>query len=281
MGKVTEKKFARREFLKLGGLGVAVLATAKAGSGFCAAEKLLVGKKLAMVIDLQRCLGCGACVITCKNENNVQSGFFWANKINRTVGKFPNVRYEYVPTLCNHCENAPCVKGCPTQALHKGDGNITMHDPEKCIGCKTCIARCPYEVISFNEKKPHEFWRSDKPLIKGATSSPQEVTQKVKGKVIPYYNSDKEGTHAKAGLRYKGIVEKCTLCDHRVKKGKLPYCVKSCPAKARIFGDLNDPNSKVRQILGKYRPWRLKEHLGTEPKVFYVRSFNPGSYPQG
>ena len=102
--------------------------------------------------------------------------------------------------------------------------------------------------------------------------------RKIKSEVIPYYNPDKEKSFPGAGLRYKGISEKCTFCDHRVKDGKLPFCVTGCPANARIFGDLNDPNSEVSKILGKYRPWRLKEHLGTEPKVFYVRSFNPGTY---
>ncbi|MCQ9207805.1 MAG: 4Fe-4S dicluster domain-containing protein [Omnitrophica bacterium] len=231
-----------------------------------------------MVIDLQRCMGCGACIITCKNENNVQDGFTWADKISKTVGKFPNVRYEYLPTLCNHCEKAPCVEVCPTGAMHKGDGDITMHNPKVCIGCKTCIAACPYGVISFNKKKPYKFWKSDEPLIKGATSSPREVVQKVKATAIPYYNPDREATLAGAGTRYKGIVEKCTLCDHRVKNGKLPYCVQRCPAKARIFGDLNAPNSAVNRILGKYRSFRLKEHLGTKPKVYYVRSLNPGTY---
>ena len=79
-------------------------------------------------------------------------------------------------------------------------------------------------------------------------------------------------------MRYKGIVEKCTFCDHRIKNGKLPYCVERCPADARIFGDLNDPDSSVNQIIGKYMPMRLKEHLGTEPKIFYVRDFNAGRY---
>lgn len=153
-----------------------------------------------------------------------------------------------------------------------------MHDPDKCIGCKTCIATDPYGVIFFNEKKPHKFWKNDKSLIKNCTASSREVVQKVKGKTIPYYNPDREGTHAKAGLRYKGIVEKCTFCDHRLKRGELPYCVESCPTEARIFGDLNDPDSKINQILAKYRPSRLKEHLGTEPKVFYVRDFNPAQY---
>lgn len=269
------KKITRRELFKLGSIAVAAAVIPK--TVYPKSSKI-AGKKLAMVIDLQRCVGCGACIISCKNENNVQGGFFWANKISSTEGKFPNVRYAFIPTLCNHCENAPCVQVCPTGAMHKGDGDITMHNPGKCIGCKTCMAACPYEVISFNKEKPYKFWREDKPLIKGATSSPREVTEKVKGNAIPYYNPDREGTLAGAGTRYKGIVEKCTLCDHRVKKGKLPYCVQRCPAKARIFGDMNAPNSAVNRLLGKYRHFRLKEHLRTEPKVFYVRSFNPATY---
>jgi molybdopterin-containing oxidoreductase family iron-sulfur binding subunit len=161
--------------------------------------------------------------------------------------------------------------------MHKGYANITEHIPKKCIGCRTCMAVCPYGVISRNDKDPHFYWKSDDALIKGCTGSPKEVTRTVKGNVIPYYNDAKEESGAGSGLRYKGIVEKCTLCDHRIKKGLLPHCVLSCPAKARIMGDLNDPNSAASKLLGKYRPWRLKEHLGTEPKVFYIRSFNPGA----
>ncbi|MHC4985792.1 MAG: 4Fe-4S dicluster domain-containing protein, partial [Planctomycetota bacterium] len=114
--------------------------------------------------------------------------------------------------------------------------------------------------------------------IPGCTSAPADITEKVNGNVIPYYNPDKERSAKGAGLRYKGIVEKCTFCDHLVRAGKLPFCVTSCPANARVFGDLNDPDSAVSKLLGKYRPWRLEEHLGTEPKVFYVRDFNPGNY---
>jgi molybdopterin-containing oxidoreductase family iron-sulfur binding subunit len=161
--------------------------------------------------------------------------------------------------------------------MHKGYGNITMHTPEKCIGCKTCMVMCPYDVISRHYETPHSNWRSNEALIKDCTSSPKEVTNKVKGNVIPYYNDVREESTKGSGLRYKGIVEKCTLCDHRVKKGLLPHCVLSCPADARVMGDLNDPNSAASKLLAKYRPWRLKEHLGTEPKVFYIRSFNPSA----
>ena len=271
---LAENKVTRRAFLKAGGAGVAVLA----GTQTAHAKEQTKGKRLAMVIDLQRCTGCGGCIISCKSENNLQRGHVWASKKVKTTGKFPNVRFEFIPTLCNHCENAPCVKGCPTKAMHKGYGNITMHSPKKCIGCRTCIAMCPYGVISIHGTAPHPHWKSEDALIKGCTASPKEMVEKIKGDTIPYYNDAKEQSTPGSGLRYKGIVEKCTLCDHRVTKGLLPHCVTSCPANARIMGDLNDPKSEASKLLAKYRPWRLKEHLGTEPKVFYIRDFNPGTY---
>lgn len=275
---IAEKKITRRNFFKGVGLGAAAVAVAGVIDRVSAVENVLKGKKLAMVIDLQRCTGCGACTIACKNENNVQEGFAWAYRIRETKGTFPNVRYNYMPTLCNHCAKAPCVRICPSGAMHKADGDITAHTPEKCIGCKSCISACPYVVISFNSKEGHKFWRDDNKLINGCTESPRQVTQKARGEVIPYYNPDRERDLKGSGLRYKGIIEKCTFCDHRLKRGLLPYCVERCPAEARIFGDLNNPNSAVRKILGKYRARRLREHLGTEPKIYYVRDYNPGNY---
>jgi molybdopterin-containing oxidoreductase family iron-sulfur binding subunit len=274
---------SRRGLLKAGGVGAVVGVVGETALGAdTGGAKGLKGANLAMVIDMQRCTGCGGCLISCKVENNIQSGVTFAKKLTKTVGTFPNVRFEFIPTLCNHCENPPCARACPTKAMHKDKecGNITMHTPEKCIGCKTCMAMCPYGVISRNTKETHRFWRRNTATIKGCTSTPTEVTAKVKGDVIPHYNPEKEDSAKGAGLRYKGIVEKCTFCDHLVKKGKLPFCVQSCPADARIFGDLNDPNSGVTKLLNRYKPWRLRENLGTEPKVFYIREFNPGGYPR-
>lgn len=232
----------------------------------------------AMVIDQQRCVGCGACIIACKTENNLDEGITWSYKITETRGTFPNVRYHYTPTLCNHCEDAPCARGCPTNAMHKAEGGITMHDPDKCIGCKYCIYNCPYGVIYFNWTKPHAFWRNGKALIKGCTTSPKEEVEKIGGNGTPYYNPERADTLD--GIRPMGVVEKCTFCDHRIKQGLLPACVEACPADARIFGDLDDPDSEVSKLLGKHKPYRLKEHLGTKPKIYYIRSFNPAGYAQ-
>ena len=125
--------------------------------------------------------------------------------------------------------------------MHKTDGGITMLNPDRCIGCRYCIINCPYGVIHFNDEETHHFWDNNEPLIAGGTTSGSEVTQQVGGRGLPFYNPARELSSPGTGIRRKGVVEKCTLCDHRVVKGELPYCVESCPANARIFGDLNDP----------------------------------------
>lgn len=225
--------------------------------------------KFGMVIDLHKCVGCSACAISCKSENNVDEGMFWANYVHRTTGSFPHTKYEYVPTLCNHCENAACVRVCPTQAMYKDENGITLHDPEKCIGCKSCIQACPYGVINYNDRKPHQKWKDTTAAIEGATGTGKEIADAT-GTPIPYYNADREFTYE--GIRSKGIVEKCTFCDHRTTKGLNPWCVESCPADARIFGDLDDPNSEISLTLQKYDSDVLLPDKGTKPKVFYVRS---------
>ncbi len=226
--------------------------------------------KYGMLIDLHKCVGCGACMIACKIENNVPEGFFWHNYIYKMQGTFPNVKYEFIPIQCNHCEIAPCVKTCPVEAMYKAEGGLTANDPKKCIGCGACIIACPYQSISFNKKAPHEFWRNNEKLIEGGTSSPKEVAQKT-GAQIPYYNHKINKTYV--GIRPKGIVEKCTFCDHRILEGKDPYCVEACPTKAKVFGDLNQPASQINQLLYRYGFFRLREELRTKPRVFYARGF--------
>jgi len=228
--------------------------------------------RYAMVIDLHKCVGCAACDIACKSENNVPVEFSWSNHITETSGTFPNTKYRYIPTLCNHCDNAPCVQNCPTTAMYKNEDGLTLHNADKCIGCRLCQLSCPYGVIWFNKHDPHEdYTLPSEPAIPGGTSSGLETAQAA-GAPIPYYNPARATTYA--GIRPRGVVEKCTFCDHRLAVGEDPACVVACPADARIFGDINDPESKPSQALAAHAPRVLQRDQGTHPHVFYIRDFN-------
>jgi Fe-S-cluster-containing dehydrogenase component len=248
-----------------------------------------------MVIDLQRCVGCGACAFACKAENNTrtrgeQQSFNWADFVTKTEGTFPNVKHVVMPVLCNHCSDAPCVKVCPTEpkAMFKTPEGITLHDSELCIGCRRCQRACPYSnkelgeesldgtaysVISFNpDGKPVQpQWADTTALIAGCTSAPAAVA-KAAGAATPTLNAFVEGDEK--NLRPEGVVEKCTFCYHRTLKGLQPACVEVCPSKARIFGDQDDPKSEIAQILKAQKSFRLQEEKGTKPNVHYINSYS-------
>jgi Fe-S-cluster-containing dehydrogenase component len=139
--------------------------------------------------------------------------------------------------LCNHCDNPPCVRVCPTKATFKLPNGITMQDEHRCIGCRFCMAACPYGSRSFN-------WRDPRTAIK---------------------NENKEYP-----TRTKGVVEKCTFCTERLAVGKLPACVEAAPKGGLLFGDLEDPNSEIRKIVTNQYTIRRKSDLGTGPAIYYI-----------
>jgi molybdopterin-containing oxidoreductase family iron-sulfur binding subunit len=142
-----------------------------------------------------------------------------------------------VLVFCNHCDNPPCVRVCPTKATWKREDGIVMMDWHRCIGCRYCVAGCPYGSRSFN-------WVEPRPHIKSL--NPEFPT------------------------RTKGVVEKCTFCEERLAKGQGPACVSACREKAMVFGNLNDPASEVRELLRVRYSIRRKPQLGTQPEVYYL-----------
>lgn len=247
-----------------------------------------------MVIDLRKCVGCGACALACKTENNTAlrnngQTHNWADFLHETTGKFPNTGYKTQPVLCNHCSKAPCIEACPVEpkAMYKTADGITMHNDERCIGCRACQEACPYSmeevardggygeysVISYNEEgQPTQpFYSENKTLIPGCTSSGID-TARAYGATPPHRTKYNDPDYK--DVRRSNIVEKCIFCRHLIVKGKLPYCVDSCPAGARIFGDKNDPQSEVAQLLKNHKSTVLKPEAGTKPNVYYIRRYS-------
>ncbi|MGZ8513834.1 MAG: sulfate reduction electron transfer complex DsrMKJOP subunit DsrO [Candidatus Limnocylindrales bacterium] len=205
-------------------------------------------KRLGMVVDLNRCMGCWTCAVACKAENNVGAGLFWlrvltiggSDHIDVPAGTFPAVAMAYQPTGCFHCDNAPCVKACPVGATYRRDDGIVMIDYDKCIGCRYCMIACPYNNRVFNWHAPVQDPSADTVAV---------------------------GTQP---ARPKGVVEKCTFCYHRVDQGLEPRCVVACPAGARFFGDLADPTSEVATLVRTKPTYRVFEEKGTEPSVYFI-----------
>jgi len=176
-------------------------------------------KRYAMAVDTVRCVGCNACVIACKTENDLPNGGFRDWIVQEVHGAFPSLSMEIRSERCNHCSSPSCVDACPTGASHVGEGGIVAVTKAKCTGCKACIAACPY------------------------------------------------------GARYvhpAGFVDKCTFCLHRVRKGRQPACVETCPTRSLAFGDLSDEDSPVSRLLRSRRNKVLKPEAGNAPNVFFL-----------
>ena len=218
-----------------------------------------------MVIDLDLCIGCQACTVACKQENNISfvphkqakmgRTIQWNQLIPTVVKESHHTKVRYLPRLCNHCEKPACIKVCPVSATYKNPEGLVGQIYSRCIGCRYCTVACPYTARYFNWYKPE--W-------------PEEM---------------KRSLNPEVSIRIRGVVEKCTFCFHRIRAAKdrakdeerelrdgdiIPACVETCPTKARVFGNLADPKSKVAIFSRSPRAFKLEEHLGTEPKVIYL-----------
>jgi len=248
---MTDQRLNRRDFLKLSAVGVAVAAGTRAVTSAAASGSAPKGEhQWAMVIDQSKCTGCGYCTLACRAHNDVSPEISW-NEVSEAgmVGD----HIVYIARPCMHCEEAPCVEVCPVGASYYRDDGLVMMDYDRCIGCRYCQVACPYEARSFN-------WK--------AFEGPNPA--------VPAWG------YPEVERRPRGVPEKCSFCYQRLDRGlehgltpgvdadATPACCVVCPTGARLFGDLNDPNSNVSQILRQHASFRLRENLGTGPRVHYL-----------
>jgi Fe-S-cluster-containing dehydrogenase component len=252
----------RRGFLKITGLSIAGLAVQPLAdllpktvfAGDSLPSETLALKKWAMMVDIDLCSkkdGCRECIDACNRVHNIpdfgnpkdEIKWIWTAPYKEV---FQDQIHAFtkeillktpVPVLCNHCENPPCVKVCPTKATWKREDGIVMMDYHRCIGCRYCMAACPYGARSFN-------WKDPRPLIKNINED------------FP--------------TRTKGVVEKCNFCEERLSKGLMPACVEACSQKALVFGDIHVPRSNLKTLLNRRYSIRRKAYLGTGPVLYYL-----------
>ena len=223
-------------------------------------------RKWQMVVDVDRCTGCQACVIACQAENNVpinSEGIFnqrraieWIRIERYWEGEFPNAKARFLPVMCQQCGNAPCEPVCPVFATYHNNEGLNVQVYNRCVGTRYCQNNCPYHVRFFNYWQP--VW-------------PESLRNQLNPDVT---------------VRHRGIMEKCTFCVQRIRRGELdatregrnlkdgdiqPACAQACPTTALVFGDISDPNSKVSEFAQNSRRFKLLEKLGTDTNVIYLK----------
>jgi len=214
------------------------------------------GVEFAYALNLSACVGCRRCEYACAQENNtsrrpethyikvlqMENGSNDVDEADtRYEGQVPRPGHYYMPVQCHQCRNAPCVRACPVGATWAEPDGIVVVDYDWCIGCRYCMAACPYFARRFNFSEP---------VIRPSEINPDQGL--LSNRVRP-----------------TGVIEKCTFCLHRTRRGEYPACVEACPTGSRKFGNLLDPESEVRQIIETKRVYVLHEEAGTLPRFYY------------
>ncbi|MFH1350033.1 MAG: 4Fe-4S dicluster domain-containing protein [Pseudomonadota bacterium] len=210
-----------------------------------------------MVIDLKKCIGCYSCMITCKQEHFLPPNIFWSRLVIRETGEYPQVSKQAYPVLCNQCKDAACVKACPSGATSQREDGIIVIDSHKCAGCRYCVISCPYQQRTYYSDGEREYF-----MGQGLTE-----LEIIGRKLYPLQ---------------PGTVVKCNFCVERIEEGirkglkpgvhrdASPACVSNCPVRARIFGDLNDPNSNVTVLIRQKKGVQFHSEFDTDPSVYYI-----------
>jgi len=271
----------RRNFLKLVLAGAAVatgLTRREASAGLAPAEKTLPElpagdspllrmqrelhrtlkkpidqRRWVMVIDLRKCIGCSACTVACIAENHLPPGVVYRPVLEEEIGEYPHVTRRFTPRPCMQCDDPPCVPVCPVKATYKRPDGIVEINYEQCIGCRYCVTACPYSARTFDFGENYSDGTPER--------QPYETSQS------PEYGKNWNRTNGKSPV---GNVRKCQFCLHRLNAGMLPACVTTCVGVATYFGDANDHESLVAELIAKPNVVRLKEEMGTNPKVYYL-----------
>jgi Fe-S-cluster-containing dehydrogenase component len=245
------KRLNRRDFLKLTALAAGTATATQIATHAAASEKQVSGPhQWVMVIDQSKCIGCGYCTLACQAHNDINPDIEW-NRVD-PVGQV-NGKDVFLPRPCMQCSQAPCEDVCPVRASYYRSDGIVMMDYDRCIGCRYCEVACPYQARSFNWKQ-----------FEGPNPA------------VPNWGQPE------VARRPRGVAEKCAFCYQRIDRGlalglkpgvdddATPACVVTCPTGARLFGDLNDPESNVAKALKSNPTYRLREALGTDPRVYYI-----------
>ena len=252
---MTDKKetqtLKRRDFLKILSIGTATVVGLRWVKNASASEPAGSSPhQWVMVIDQDKCVGCGQCTLACRAHNDIPPAISW-NRVIQTGDL--NGKPVFLPRPCMQCKHAPCVEVCMVKASYYRADGIVMMDYDRCIGCRYCEVACPYNARAFN----WEEFTGPNPAV--PTWGEPDIKR-----------------------RPRGVAEKCSFCYNRIDRGlaqglkpgvdpvATPACVVTCPTGARTFGDLNDPESNVSKLLAKYPAYRLREDLGTQPHVYYL-----------